>query len=137
MSDKTKHPQHYKLPDMPYEAIDVIRAVLGEEGFRKFCRGNSLKYLIRADKKGGIYDLSKARDYIDYEMMGMQEPEEPPKTDDDLRAVLDEYKPAQPEIIRCKECLWRIGRDCTRYLPVYMDDYCGRAKRRGEQDETD
>lgn len=46
---------------------------------------------------------------------------------------------AQPEIIRCKECLWRIGRDCTRFtdLPVYMDDYCGRAKRRGEQDETD
>ena len=44
---------------------------------------------------------------------------------------------AQPEIIRCKECLWRIGRDCTRFtdLPVYMDDYCGRAKRRGEQDD--
>lgn len=73
-SDAVKHPKHYELPGMPYEAIDVIRAVLGEEGFRKFCRGNSLKYLIRADKKGGIYDLSKARDYIDYEMMGMQEP---------------------------------------------------------------
>lgn len=43
---------------------------------------------------------------------------------------------AQPEIIRCKDCLWRIGSDCTRFtdLPVYMDDYCGRAKRRGEQD---
>lgn len=46
---------------------------------------------------------------------------------------------AQPETIRCKDCLWRIGRDCARFtdLPVYMDDYCGRAKRRGEQDETD
>lgn len=46
---------------------------------------------------------------------------------------------AQPEIIRCKDCLWRIGRDCTRFtdLPVYMDDYCGRAKRRGEQDEEE
>lgn len=53
--------------------------------------------------------------------------------------VLAELPSAQPEIIRCKECLWRIGRDCTRFtdLPVYMDDYCGRAKRRGEQDETD
>lgn len=51
---------------------------------------------------------------------------------------IDEMPTAQPEIIRCKECLWRIGRDCTRFtdLPVYMDDYCGRAKRRGEQDEV-
>ena len=53
--------------------------------------------------------------------------------------ALNDLPSAQPEIIRCKECLWRIGRDCTRFtdLPVYMDDYCGRAKRRGEQDETD
>ena len=59
-----------------------------------------------------------------------------------LRQVIGYIKSmpsAQPEIIRCKDCLWRIGRDCTRFtdLPVYMDDYCGRAKRRGEQDETD
>lgn len=118
MSDKTKHPQHYKLPDMPYEAIDVIRAVLGEEGFRKFCRGNSLKYLIRADKKGGIYDLSKARDYIDYEMMGMQEPEEPPKTDDDLRAVLDECKPAQPEK-RWIPCSEELPKENGHYLVTF------------------
>ena len=55
-----------------------------------------------------------------------------------IRQVIGDIKSlpsAQPEIIRCKECLWRIGRDCTRFtdLPVYMDDYCGRAKRRGEQ----
>lgn len=53
--------------------------------------------------------------------------------------ITGELPSAQPEVIRCKDCLWRIGRDCTRFtdLPVYMDDYCGRAKRRGEQDETD
>lgn len=46
---------------------------------------------------------------------------------------LEELPSAQPEIIRCKECLWRVGRDCTRFtdLPVCMDDYCGRAKRGG------
>lgn len=46
--------------------------------------------------------------------------------------VLENVPSAQPEIIRCKECLWRVGRDCTRFtdLPVCMDDYCGRAKRR-------
>ena len=54
-----------------------------------------------------------------------------------VHLVRDIAPSAQPEIIRCKECLWRIGRDCTRFtdLPVYMDDYCGRAKRRGEQDD--
>ena len=46
--------------------------------------------------------------------------------------VLENVPSAQPEIIRCKECLWRIGRDCTRFtdLPVYMDDFCSRAERR-------
>ena len=55
-----------------------------------------------------------------------------------IAEAIDKMPSAQPEIIRCKECLWRIGRDCTRFtdLPVYMDDYCGRAKRRGEQDEV-
>ena len=50
--------------------------------------------------------------------------------------VLKNVPSAQPEIIRCKECLWRVGRDCTRFtdLPVCMDDYCGRAKMRGEQE---
>ena len=66
------------------------------------------------------------------------------ESDDDYKReyiteLINGVPSAQPEIIRCKECLWRIGRDCTRFtdLPVYMDDYCGRAKRRGEQDETD
>ena len=51
----------------------------------------------------------------------------------EIREVLDTMPSAQPENIRCKECLWRVGRDCTRFtdLPVCMDDYCGRAKRRG------
>lgn len=55
-----------------------------------------------------------------------------------IEKAVDSARPvAQPEIIRCKECLWRIGHDCARFtdLPVYMDDYCGRAKRRGENDE--
>ena len=51
----------------------------------------------------------------------------------EIREALDTMPSAQPEIIRCKECLWRVGRDCTRFtdLPVCMDDYCGKAKRRG------
>ena len=48
------------------------------------------------------------------------------------KTMIESLPSAQPEIIRCKECLWRIGRDCTRFtdLPVYMDDFCSRAERR-------
>lgn len=71
MRDNVKHPAHYDLPGLPVESIDVVRAVLGPEGFRKFCRGNALKYLIRADKKGGAEDLQKARVYINWELSGL------------------------------------------------------------------
>lgn len=70
MSDNVKHPDHYKLVmnGEEVESIDVIKSVLGEEGFKKFCRGNALKYLIRADKKGGAEDLKKARVYLNWEI---------------------------------------------------------------------
>lgn len=67
-ADNIDHPQHYQLPGLPCESIDVIRAVLGDEGFCKFCRGNALKYLIRADHKGGTEDLEKAMKYIGWEI---------------------------------------------------------------------
>lgn len=68
LRDNVKHPAHYDLPGLPVESIDVVRAVLGPEGFRKFCRGNALKYLIRADRKGGVEDLRKAERYITWEI---------------------------------------------------------------------
>lgn len=71
MRDRVNHPAHYDLPGLPVESIDVVRAVLGPEGFRKFCRGNALKYLIRADKKGGAEDLQKAMVYINWELSGL------------------------------------------------------------------
>lgn len=67
-TDNIDHPQHYQLPGLPCESIEVIRAVLGDEGFCKFCRGNALKYLIRADHKGGTEDLKKAVKYIGWEI---------------------------------------------------------------------
>lgn len=68
MEDRVNHPAHYALPGLGVESIDVVKAVLGSEGFKKFCRGNALKYLIRADKKGGAEDLQKARVYITWEI---------------------------------------------------------------------
>lgn len=41
---------------------------MGDKGFCDFCRGNALKYLIRADKKGGVEDLRKAKVYLTWEI---------------------------------------------------------------------
>ena len=67
-TDAVESPSHYKLDGLNLESIDVIKAVLGADGFKKFCRGNALKYLIRADKKNGTEDLKKARIYLNWEV---------------------------------------------------------------------
>ena len=67
------HPAHYQL-DNGMEAIDVIRGVLGDKGYKDFCRGNALKYLCRAGKKGLITDdLKKAAWYLDAEIKAYEE----------------------------------------------------------------
>lgn len=48
------------------ECIDAIRACMSEEEFRGFCKGNVIKYLWRAEYKGGSEDYQKARDYMNY-----------------------------------------------------------------------
>ena len=66
--DVINSPSHYKLPGLEVEAIDVVRSVLGPDKFQGFCRGNALKYLIRADRKNGTEDLEKARKYVSWEI---------------------------------------------------------------------
>jgi hypothetical protein len=69
MSDSVRHPKHYELEGLNgIESIDIIRSVLGKMGFEQFCRGNELKYLIRADKKNGLEDLRKAQVYLGWEI---------------------------------------------------------------------
>jgi hypothetical protein len=42
---------------------------MSPEQFTGFCRGNCLKYLSRAGKKGDLLtDLQKAQFYLDYEI---------------------------------------------------------------------
>ena len=71
-NDSVNEPKHYRLDELGIESIDVIKAVLREDGFKAFCRGNALKYLIRADNKGGLEDLEKARVYLNWEI-GMED----------------------------------------------------------------
>ncbi len=93
MSDSVRHPSHYRLDGLRgIECIDIIQAVLGEEGFKKFCRGNALKYLIRADKKNGTEDLEKAAVYLSWEINGRTE-----EADDEKTAEAAEKKAEKAE----------------------------------------
>ena len=63
MNDAVHHPQHYTLPGLDVESVDVVRAVLTPEEFKGWCKGNALKYSLRAGRKDPakeVQDLAKA-----------------------------------------------------------------------------
>ena len=59
--DVVNKPLHYQGE---VEAIDSIKAAMSYEGFKGYCQGNALKYIIRFDRKNGVEDLRKAEWYI-------------------------------------------------------------------------
>lgn len=64
--EAVQSPAHYQLADGT-EAIDVIDQAVDDPA--SFYRGNAIKYLLRAGKKGDArQDLEKARWYIDREL---------------------------------------------------------------------
>ncbi|MAJ43882.1 MAG: exonuclease [Candidatus Marinimicrobia bacterium] len=59
MADMIKEPPHYTQHEI--EPIDfIIKNKLD------FCQGNVVKYICRYNLKGGIDDLLKAKQYIDF-----------------------------------------------------------------------
>lgn len=67
MDDSVKSPRHYKLEGLNIESKEVIRAVLGKEGYRAWCHGNAMKYLFRAGKKGDSKtDYKKAIEFTSW-----------------------------------------------------------------------
>lgn len=64
MSQKEKdaiNPEHYRAHPSGIEAIQITEHM-------NFCLGNAMKYLWRADLKGGVEDLQKAKWYIEREI---------------------------------------------------------------------
>jgi hypothetical protein len=59
--DVVNKPPHYQGE---VQAIDSIKAAMSYEGFKGYCQGNALKYIIRFDRKNGVEDLRKAEWYI-------------------------------------------------------------------------
>lgn len=68
MNDNVNQPNHYQLSGLNVEVIDIIKSVLDKDKFEGYCRGNVLKYVMRADHKNGLEDLKKARVYLNWEI---------------------------------------------------------------------
>lgn len=64
--DAVEKPSHYMaFPDM--EAIDIIRKVLTPDEFKGYCKGNILKYRLRAGNKDKLeQDIGKADKYREW-----------------------------------------------------------------------
>lgn len=65
VKDDVHNPDHYKLNGLNIEVVDVIRSVLTEDEFKGWCKGNALKYLMRAGKK------DKAKEKQDFAKAGV------------------------------------------------------------------
>lgn len=53
---------HYK--DMPVQPWTVMEAVLSQEEFIGFLKGNVIKYSMRQGRKDGTDDAAKAQHYL-------------------------------------------------------------------------
>lgn len=63
--DNVKHPKHYLLSDGT-EVKDHINSIVGDMlGRSAWKAANVIKYVARADKKNGLEDLKKCREYVD------------------------------------------------------------------------
>jgi hypothetical protein len=61
MNDPVNHPKHYVNHPSGVECIQITEHM-------NFCLGNAIKYIWRADLKGGVEDLEKARWYVNREI---------------------------------------------------------------------
>lgn len=62
--DAVHRPAHYTTGGM--EVIDILRAKMSPEEFRGFCKGNIIKYILRAEHKDGAQAYRKAGAYCAY-----------------------------------------------------------------------
>nr|DAO32280.1 MAG TPA: nucelotide kinase [Caudoviricetes sp.]DAR68579.1 MAG TPA: nucelotide kinase [Caudoviricetes sp.] len=65
MNDNINKPSHYQ-GRYGMESIDALRNFMTPEQLKGFFLGNSLKYLLRHQKKNGLEDLKKARKNLDW-----------------------------------------------------------------------
>lgn len=64
--DNVNNPKHYQLGELPVQSFDVIMEVAGQipDSRVAICIKDTLKYLIRAERKNGLEDYKKAQWYL-------------------------------------------------------------------------
>lgn len=72
MNDNVNHPKHYTEHPSGVECIQITEHM-------NFCLGNAMKYIWRADSKGGLEDLQKAAWYINREIKRREHENSRPK----------------------------------------------------------
>ena len=70
--DVINKPSHYQ-GRYGMESIEILRNFMTDEQLVGFYLGNSLKYLIRHQKKNGLEDLKKARKNLNWLIEKMEE----------------------------------------------------------------
>lgn len=63
MSEQVKNPSHYQI--IGIETITVIASSMSESEWLGYCRGNVLKYRLRAGKKGNAETCLAKADYYE------------------------------------------------------------------------
>nr|DAV92834.1 MAG TPA: nucelotide kinase [Caudoviricetes sp.] len=58
MTDNVNNPSHYQ-GRYGMESIDALRNFMTDEQMKGFYLGNSLKYILRHQKKNGLEDLKR------------------------------------------------------------------------------
>lgn len=64
MGDNVEHPKHYIHGS--HECVEFIRAALTDAEWAGYVKGNVMKYLWRANDKGGLEDIDKAMWYLSH-----------------------------------------------------------------------
>ena len=118
MGDNVNHPDHYQNI-AGVEAIDILNDVVKDlPGKQAAMLWNTLKYLLRFQKKNGLEDLKKAQNYLQWLI-------------DDIEAVQeDKSKPLTP--IEDTDDVWNlidnhedgyISYQCKRMSSLFKDVY--------------
>jgi len=118
-SDLVNHPPHYQSGN-GIEVIDVIES-FGLD--RNLYRGNVVKYVLRASKKGSeVQDLEKARWYLDREIARLKgETGKPSKAEPPVQRVCNDWY-WDVMCFHHKLCPARIGTEVD-LVPMYEGDY--------------
>jgi len=67
MNDPVNKPSHYNIFPDGTEAIDIIQKQLTKEEFAGYCKGNILKYRLRAGNKDNLpQEIGKADKYKEF-----------------------------------------------------------------------